>query len=75
MYKRQLIQLIAIIIAAVAPTLMGLSALIVSLKNGTAIQEVHLSLNSRLTELIAASKAVGAQEALKDAAKDVAEKK
>jgi len=70
-----LIQLIAIIIAAVAPTLMGLSALIASLKNGTAIQEVHLSLNSRLTELIAASKAVGAQEALKDAAKDVAEKK
>jgi hypothetical protein len=70
-----LIQLITLIVAAIAPTLMALSALIASLKNATAIKEVHLSLNSRLSELIVASKAKGAiEEQNKNAAKENAPK-
>jgi hypothetical protein len=52
-------QLWIILISAIAPTLLALAAVITALKNGSAIKEVHLSLNSRLDELVAASKALG----------------
>lgn len=48
--------------AAIPPTLLALAALVASLKNSTKIQDVHLSLNSRLTELIATSKSQGRQD-------------
>lgn len=50
------------IFAAIPPTLVALAALVSSLKNATKIQDVHLSLNSRLTELIASSKSQGRQD-------------
>lgn len=43
------------IIAATPPTIVATGALIVAIKSRSAIQEVHLSLNSRLTELLNAT--------------------
>lgn len=51
------------IIAALAPTLMALAALIASMKNSTSIKEVHLSVNSRMDELLIASRSQGARDA------------
>jgi len=48
--------------AAIPPTLLALAALVASLKNAAKIQDVHLSLNSRLTELIATSNSQGRQD-------------
>jgi hypothetical protein len=50
------------LLAALPPTLVALAALITSVRNGDKIREVHLSLNSRLTELVKASKAQGRQD-------------
>ena len=59
---------IALIVSA-APTLVGAGALLAQMRNRKAIAEVraavvevHLSLNSRLTELVVASKAQGRQD-------------
>jgi len=50
------------LIAGVAPTILSLAAFVTSLRNGTKIQDVHLSLNSRLSELVIAAKAQGRQD-------------
>jgi|HubBroStandDraft_6_1064221.scaffolds.fasta_scaffold191394_5 hypothetical protein len=50
------------LIAAGPPTLIATAALIASLRNGNKIQDVHLSLNSRLSELVVAAKAQGRQD-------------
>ena len=50
------------LIVATPPTLLGIAQLISSIKNGNKIQDVHLSLNSRLTELVTASIAQGRQD-------------
>lgn len=54
------------LIASVAPTIAAVGATIAIVKKGNKIQEavreVHISLNSRLTELVAASKAQGRQD-------------
>jgi hypothetical protein len=49
-------------IAAVPPTIAAAAALIVSLRNKAAIREVHLTINSRLDQLIQASVAQGRQD-------------
>ena len=54
-----LLAIITAILTALPPTLLALAALVASIKNGNRIQDVHLSLNSRLSELIHASKAQG----------------
>lgn len=48
--------------AAIPPTLLALAALVASLKNSAKIQDIHLSLNSRLSQLIATSKSQGRQD-------------
>lgn len=48
--------------AAIPPTIVALAALFASLRNAAKIQDVHISLNSRLSELIAASKTQGRQD-------------
>lgn len=40
------------LIAAVPPTIAGIAALIVSLRNTRDIQKLHVIVNSRLTELL-----------------------
>jgi hypothetical protein len=50
------------LIAGVPPTLLAAAAFISSLHNASKIQSVHLSLNSRLTELVNAAKAQGRQD-------------
>jgi hypothetical protein len=50
------------LIAGAAPTILSLAAFVTSLRNGSKIQDVHLSLNSRLTELVVAAKAQGRQD-------------
>jgi hypothetical protein len=40
------------VIASIAPTLMGLAAFISSLVNRSKIHELHVGVNSRLTELL-----------------------
>jgi|HubBroStandDraft_6_1064221.scaffolds.fasta_scaffold1330958_2 hypothetical protein len=47
--------IIVAIIVAVPPT-------ILAIRNGDKLKEIHLTMNSRLDELVRASKAVGAQE-------------
>ena len=58
--------------AIIAPTLAALAAVITAIASAIAtlkaINGVHLSLNSRLSELILASKAQGRQEERDDAA-------
>jgi hypothetical protein len=61
------------LIAGVPPTILAAAALVASLRNGSKIQSVHLSLNSRLSELVIAAKAQGRQDerdSLKDADRD-----
>lgn len=43
------------IIVAIVPAMLALTATIFSIRNGRKIQEIHLNLNSRLTQLISAS--------------------
>jgi hypothetical protein len=50
------------LIAAVPPTIVGAAALARSMLNASKINEVHLSLNSRLSELLIAAHAQGRQE-------------
>jgi hypothetical protein len=50
------------LIAGAAPTLLAAAAFVQSLRNGNKIQDVHLSLNSRLSELVIAAKAQGRQD-------------
>jgi hypothetical protein len=56
------ISILVSLISIIPATLLSLAAFITSIKNGTKIQEVHLSLNSRLSQLVEASKALGALE-------------
>jgi hypothetical protein len=49
-------------IVAIPPTLLGAAALVASIRNGTKIQDVHLSINSRMDQLVKASKAEGRQD-------------
>lgn len=57
------------LIAAAPPTVVALAAFVVSLLNRGKIHQVHVSLNSRLSELIEASKDVGRQEERDSASK------
>jgi hypothetical protein len=50
------------LIVAVPPTLLGIAQLISSMKNGSKIEGVHLSINSRMDELVRAAKAQGRQD-------------
>ena len=49
------------LIVATPPTLLGVAQLISSIKNGHGIKDVHLSINSRMDQLVQASKAEGRQ--------------
>jgi hypothetical protein len=40
------------LIAATPPTVVALGALVASIRNNTKIEELHISVNSRLTELL-----------------------
>ena len=51
---------------ALPPTLIALGSLITSIHNGQKINDVHLSLNSRLSELLKASLAQGRQDERND---------
>lgn len=44
------------LIAATPPTVVAILAWLSSRRNGKNIQEIHIALNSRLTELLAATK-------------------
>lgn len=50
------------VIVAIPPTLLAAGALVASVRNGSKIQDVHLSINSRMDQLVAASKAQGRQD-------------
>jgi len=50
------------IIVSGASALAALGATWASLRNANKIQEIHLSINSRMDQLINASRSVGAQE-------------
>jgi hypothetical protein len=50
------------LVAAVPPTIAALAALIVALKTKAKVADVHLSINSRMDELVAAAKAQGRQD-------------
>ena len=50
------------LIAAFSGFLAAVGALIASLKNGQRIQEVHLSINSRMDQLVAVTKAAAHAE-------------
>ena len=54
--------IIIAIIASIPPTFVALLALFQAIKSRKAIQEVHLSLNSRLDALLKAEKSVSKQE-------------
>src|SRR5580698_7149835 len=54
------------ILAAVMPSIAGLMAMITSLRNAKKIQEVHLSLNGRLTQLLTSTKLEGQSEGRKE---------
>ena len=49
------------LIAATPPTLMGAAALFVGFHNKNKLQALHIDVNSRLSQLIIASRAEGAQ--------------
>lgn len=53
---------IAILVAAICPTLVALLSYLASLRNEKALQEIHISINSRLDELMTASNAVARSE-------------
>ncbi len=50
---------LSLILSAIPATILALAALMASLKNGAKLNEVHLSLNSRLSQLVEAAKAQG----------------
>ena len=50
------------VIVAIPPTLLAAAALVASIHNGNKIQDVHLSINSRMDQLVEASKAQGRQD-------------
>ena len=50
------------LIVATPTTIASLAALIVSIRNGSKIQQVHIGINSRMDELVKASKAQGRQD-------------
>jgi hypothetical protein len=50
------------VIAAVPPTIVATAGLMASLNNADRINQVHLSINSRMDQLVAASKAQGRQD-------------
>lgn len=52
---------VALIVSA-PPTLVGLAALVASIHNSAKIQAVHLSINSRMDQLVQASLAQGRQD-------------
>jgi hypothetical protein len=54
--------IILALFTALPPTILALAALITSIHNGQKINDVHLSLNSRLSELLKASLAQGRQD-------------
>lgn len=60
------VSIILAFFTALPPTILALAALITSLRNSKRIQEVHLTLNSRLTELVKASLAQGRQDERND---------
>jgi hypothetical protein len=45
--------LIPVVVGLIAPTILSLLATVKSYQNGVAIKEVHMIMNSRLTELLA----------------------
>ncbi len=53
------------VIASIPPTIAASAALIVALRNHSAVREVHLSVNSRLDELLKTSKAASFAEGVK----------
>lgn len=53
------ITIITAFLTALPPTLLALAALIASIRNGAKLNEVHLTLNSRLTQLVEAARAQG----------------
>jgi len=50
------------LIVAVGPTITAIASLLVALKTVKAVQEIHLSINSRMDQFLTASRAVGRQE-------------
>ena len=50
------------LIVAIPPTLLAAGSLVASIKNGARIQDVHLIINSRMDQLVKASKAEGRQD-------------
>jgi hypothetical protein len=58
--------IILALFTALPPTILALAALITSIHNGQKINDVHLSLNSRLSELLKASLAQGRQDERND---------
>ena len=49
-------------IVAIPPTIASVAALVMSIRNGTKIHDVHIGINSRMDELVKASKAQGRQD-------------
>lgn len=54
--------LLNLLLASIAPTLMSIVALIAIIKNKNSLDELNTRINGRLSELIAAAKAQGKQE-------------
>lgn len=50
------------LIAAAPPTLAALATMVGNIRNGRKLKELHVIVNSRLTELLAASKAASHAE-------------
>jgi hypothetical protein len=50
------------LIVAMPPTLLGVASLIASIKNGEKIEGVHVSINSRMDQLLRAANAQGRQD-------------
>lgn len=55
------LQIILALVAAIPPTLTAIISLIMTLRNTDKLNEIHVSLNSRLSELVAASITQGRQ--------------
>ena len=65
-----LTQIIVAIIVAIPPTLVAILALIQGMKNGRATEEIHLSVNSRMDELLAVTKGESHAEGLAQGRKE-----
>jgi hypothetical protein len=57
------------LIVAVGPALLGTASLVLAIKNTNAIHEVHLSLNSRLDELLKTSNKAAYASGIKEGEK------